>query len=49
MCINNVEDLVKVIEIVYENGIDFFDYVDIYGNGECEEIFVDVLVKILIK
>ena len=36
MRINNAEDPVKVIETAYENGIDFFDHADIYGNGECE-------------
>ena len=34
------------IETAYENGIDFFDHADIYGNGECkEEIFADALSK----
>lgn len=44
MRINNAEDPVKVIETAYENGIDF-DHADIYGNGECEEIFADALAK----
>ena len=49
MRINNAEDPVKVIETAYENGIDFFDHADIYGNGECEEIFADALAKTSIK
>lgn len=49
MRINNAEDPVKVIETAYENGIDFFDHADIYGNGKCEEIFADALAKTSIK
>ena len=26
-----------------------FDHADIYGNGECEEIFADALAKTSIK
>ncbi|WP_122645134.1 aldo/keto reductase [Enterococcus mediterraneensis] len=45
MRINNAEDPVKVIETAVENGINFFDHADIYGDGSCESIFADALAK----
>ena len=45
MRINNAEDPVKVIETAVENGINFFDHADIYGDGSCETIFADALAK----
>ncbi|MBS7576209.1 MULTISPECIES: aldo/keto reductase [unclassified Enterococcus] len=32
---------VEVINVAYENGINFFDHADIYGDGECERIFAN--------
>ncbi len=49
MRMNGAKDPVKVIETAYENGINFFDHADIYGNGECEEIFADALAKTSLK
>lgn len=46
MRINEVgKDPVEVINVAYENGINFFDHADIYGNGECESIFAEAFVK----
>jgi predicted oxidoreductase len=36
---------VEVIETAFDNGINFFDHADIYGSGECEEIFGNALGK----
>lgn len=33
----------RVVHTALENGIDFFDHADIYGGGECEERFGQVL------
>ncbi|QCJ64297.1 aldo/keto reductase [Lactobacillus sp. Koumiss] len=49
MRINGAKDPVKVIETAYDNGINFFDHADIYGGGECESIFADVLAKTSLK
>lgn len=49
MRINSAKDPVKAIETAYENGINFFDHADIYGNGECESIFADALAKTSLK
>lgn len=49
MRINGAEDPVAVIETAVENGINFFDHADIYGRGECEEIFAAALKKTSIK
>ncbi|HBL5625310.1 TPA: aldo/keto reductase family oxidoreductase [Listeria monocytogenes] len=37
------EDANKVINTALENGIDFFDYADIYGGGKSEEVFADAI------
>ncbi|MDA3963967.1 aldo/keto reductase [Enterococcus thailandicus] len=49
MRINSAKDPVKAIETAYDNGINFFDHADIYGNGECESIFADALEKTSLK
>lgn len=33
----------KVINTCLENGINFFDHADIYGKGQCEEIFAEAI------
>lgn len=33
------EQVVKLIETALEKQVNFFDHADIYGDGECEEIF----------
>src|SRR5699024_7694759 len=45
MRIKTAENPVDVIDIAYENVIDFFDCVVIYGRGESETIFADALEK----
>ncbi|OAQ57135.1 aldo/keto reductase [Enterococcus thailandicus] len=49
MRINSAKDPVKAIDTAYDNGINFFDHADIYGNGECESIFADALAKTSLK
>lgn len=49
MRINSAKDPAKAIETAYDNGINFFDHADIYGNGECESIFADALAKTSLK
>lgn len=49
MRINGAENPVKVIETAFDNGINFFDHADIYGDGECEEIFSSALEKTSLK
>lgn len=41
MRLNNLEEdqATKYIEKVMESGVNFFDHADIYGGGQCEEIF----------
>ncbi|MDN6120033.1 MAG: aldo/keto reductase, partial [Lactococcus sp.] len=39
----------KVLQIAVEHGITFFDHADIYGNGECEQVFANSLAKTSIK
>ena len=34
-----VKQVEKVIDTALENGINFFDHADIYGDGECEKLF----------
>jgi predicted oxidoreductase len=36
---------VRAIETAFENGINFFDHADIYGNGACETIFAKALAE----
>ena len=38
----NIDALVKT---AIEEGINFFDHADIYGNGKSEEIFSEILIK----
>lgn len=45
MRIKTADNPVEVIETAYENGINFFDHADIYGQGESETIFADALKK----
>ncbi|MEY8537219.1 aldo/keto reductase [Lactococcus muris] len=40
---------VKVIETAYENGINFFDHADIYGDGQCETVFAEALAQTSIR
>ena len=35
----SVKQVEKVINTALENGINFFDHADIYGDGECEKLF----------
>ena len=51
MRINGIaeEDAQKLIEKSYDLGINFFDHADIYGKGECEEIFGRILKKVSFK
>lgn len=39
----NVEEAERVILTALDNGIDFFDHADIYGGGQCEVLFGEVL------
>lgn len=45
MRINGVtkKDADKLVKTALENGAYFFDHADIYGGGECERIFADVI------
>lgn len=45
MRINSVEkkEGEKLVKTALENGTYFFDHADIYGGGECESIFADVI------
>ena len=45
MRITVAKDPVAVIQTAVENGINFFDHADIYGQGKCEEIFADAFAK----
>lgn len=45
MRMNTAEDPVKSIHAAVEHGINYFDHADIYGRGECEEIFADAFAK----
>lgn len=49
MRMSGAENPREIIEIAYENGIDFFDHADIYGGGECETIFGKALKETSIK
>jgi predicted oxidoreductase len=42
-------DLIRYIEGCIELGINFFDHADIYGGGQCEEIFAKAFAKTGIK
>lgn len=45
MRINSVEknEAEKIVKTALENDANFFDHADIYGRGECESIFADVI------
>lgn len=43
------DEAAKLIEKAMENGVNFFDHADIYGEGKCEELFADALKKTNIK
>lgn len=45
MRITEAKDPVAVIQTAVENGINFFDHADIYGQGKCEEIFAEAFAK----
>ncbi|BCA85987.1 aldo/keto reductase [Enterococcus saigonensis] len=45
MRITEAKDPVAVIQAAVENGINFFDHADIYGQGKCEEIFAEAFAK----
>lgn len=40
-----VEEAERVVNLVMENGVDFFDHADIYGGGESERRFAQVLER----
>ncbi|MEG0694769.1 MAG: aldo/keto reductase [Erysipelotrichaceae bacterium] len=41
----SVDEVEKIVENDLENGITFFDHADIYGGGECESLFGEVLKR----
>ena len=47
MRINNlsVDEVDRLITNALDNGITFFDLADIYGNGHCEELLGEVLLR----
>ncbi len=45
----SLEEAVAVIETVNESGIDYYDHADIYGKGECEELFAQALTQSSVK
>ncbi|MCF1684797.1 aldo/keto reductase [Tetragenococcus halophilus] len=49
MRMNSATEAEKVLQTAVENGITFFDHADIYGNGECEQVFANSLAKTSIK
>ncbi|MDN6709957.1 MAG: aldo/keto reductase [Tetragenococcus halophilus] len=49
MRMNSATEPEKVLQIAVEHGITFFDHADIYGNGECEQVFANSLAKTSIK
>jgi len=49
MRMNSAAAPAKVIQTAVDNGITFFDHADIYGKGECEQIFAKNLAKTSIK
>jgi predicted oxidoreductase len=40
-----VEEVEKFVKFALDQGINFFDHADIYGDGKCEELFGQVLKK----
>ena len=49
MRMNSATEPEKVLQTAVEHGITFFDHADIYGNGECEQVFANSLAKTSIK
>ncbi|MDN6525602.1 MAG: aldo/keto reductase [Tetragenococcus halophilus] len=49
MRMNSATEPEKVLQIAVEHGITFFDHADIYGSGECEQVFANSLAKTSIK
>lgn len=43
------KDPVEIIKTAYDNGINYFDHADIYGNGKSETIFGEAFKKTRIK
>ena len=41
----DVTDAAGMIRTAWEEGINFFDHADIYGDGKCEELFGNYLSK----
>ena len=41
----NEKQIDAIINTALDNGIDFFDHADIYGDGECESLFGNYLKK----
>ena len=41
----SVEEVESLVETAFEEGINFFDHANIYGNGKSEEVFGKVLEK----
>ena len=41
--LEETENLINIIKSAYENGINFFDTAEIYGNGYCEELIGNTL------
>lgn len=39
----NKTEAERFVQAALEEGANFFDHADIYGNGECEEIFADAI------
>ena len=39
----SINEAAEVIDSALENGIDFFDHADVYGDGKSEEIFADAI------
>lgn len=46
---NSATEPEKVLQTAVEHGITFFDHADIYGSGECEQVFANSLAKTSIK
>lgn len=41
----STDEVATLISTAHENGINFYDHADIYGGGECEEIFGNAFGK----
>ena len=41
----SVDEVEKLVETALESGINFFDHADIYGGGQSEAIFGEVLKR----